>query len=71
MLAEVVQSEGSPEVENDSVYQIMFFTLYRSANWKCPKCGKNSPVFFSPVLQFSAFCILIPTYEFKSQKPGF
>jgi len=40
MLAEVLQSEGSHEMEFDGVYEIMVFTLYRSANWKCPKCGK-------------------------------
>jgi len=40
MLAEVLQSEGSQEMEFDGVYQIMVFTLYHSANWKCPKCGK-------------------------------
>ena len=40
MLAEVLQSEGSHEMEFDGVYQIMVSTLYRSANWKCPKCGK-------------------------------
>jgi len=40
MLAEVLQSEGSREMEFDGVYQIMVFTLYCSANWKCPKCGK-------------------------------
>ena len=27
-------------MEFDGVYQIMVFTLYRSANCKCPKCGK-------------------------------
>ena len=40
MLAVVLQSEGSHEMEFDGVYQIMVFTLYCSANWKCPKCGK-------------------------------
>ena len=40
MLAEVLQSEGSHEMEFDGVYQIMVFSLYCSANWKCPKCGK-------------------------------
>jgi len=45
MLAEVLQSGGSHEMEFDGVYQIMVFTLYRSAYWKCPKCGKNNPVF--------------------------
>ena len=39
MLAEVLQSEGSHEMEFN-VYQIMVFALYRSANWKRPKCGK-------------------------------
>ena len=32
---------------------------------------ENSPVFFSPVLQFNALCILITTYEVKSQNPDF
>jgi len=40
MLAEVLKSEGSHEMEFDGVYQIMVFTLYCSANWKCTKCGK-------------------------------
>ena len=40
MLADVLQSEGSLEMEFDGVYQIMVFTLYRSANWKLPKCVK-------------------------------
>jgi len=39
MLAEVLQSEGSHEMEF-GVYQIMDLALYSSANWKCPKCGK-------------------------------
>ena len=63
MLTEVLQSEGSHEMEFD-VYQITVFTLYHSANWKCPKCGKNSPGFFSPLLQF---CIIIPTFEVRNQ----
>jgi len=46
MLAEIFQSQGSHEMEFDGVCQIMVFTLYCSANWKCPKCGENSPVFF-------------------------
>jgi len=40
MLAGVLHSEGSHEMEFNGVYQIMVFTLYCSANWKCPKCGK-------------------------------
>jgi len=40
MLAEVLQSEGSHEMEFDGVYQIIVFTLYCSGNWKCSKCGK-------------------------------
>ena len=40
MLAEALQSEGSHKMKFDGVYEIMVFTLYRSANWKCPKCGK-------------------------------
>jgi len=67
MLAEVLQSEGSHEMEFDGVYQIVIFTFYRSANWKCPKYVKIALCFFSPMLQFSAFCILIPTLEVKSQ----
>jgi len=31
------------------------------------KMWENSPVFFSHVLEFSAFCILIPTFEVKIQ----
>ena len=40
ILSEILQSEGNHEMEFDGVYQIMFFTLYRSSNWKCPKSGK-------------------------------
>ena len=40
MLAVVLQSEGSCEMEFDGVYRRMVFTLYRSTNWKCLKCGK-------------------------------
>ena len=40
MLAEVLQSKGSHEMEFYGIYQIMVLTLYCSANWKCPKCGK-------------------------------
>ena len=56
MLAEANQSEGTHEMEFD-VYQITVFSLYRSANWNCPKCGKID-VCFSLVLQFTAFSIL-------------
>ena len=49
MLAEVLHSEGSEEMEFDGVYQIMVFTLYHSGSGKFPKC--------SLVLQLSAFCI--------------
>jgi len=55
MLAEVLQSEGSHEMEFDGVYWIIVFTLYRSANWKCPKCGKIALCFYSSLLQFCAF----------------
>ena len=51
MLAVVLQSEGSYETEFDGVQQIMIFTLYRSANWKCPKCGKIA-------LCFLVLCLL-------------
>ena len=67
MLAEVLHSEGSHEMEFGGVYQIMVITLYCSANWKCPNCGKIALCFFGPVLQFSAFCILSATFEVKSQ----
>jgi len=40
MLAELLHSEGSHEMEFDGVYQIMVFTLYHSGNWKLPKCRK-------------------------------
>ena len=46
MLAEVLQPEGSHEMEFDGLYQIMGFTLYHSANWMCPKCGKIALCFF-------------------------
>jgi hypothetical protein len=53
-------------VKFDGVYQIMvFFVLF--CKLEMPKMWENSPVFLSPVLQFSVFCILIPTFEVKSQ----
>jgi len=36
-----------------------------------PKMWANSPVFFNPVLHFSAFGILIPTLKSKASNPGF
>jgi len=45
MLAEFLQSEGSHGMEFDAAYQIMVFTLYCSANWKCSKCGKMALCF--------------------------
>jgi hypothetical protein len=62
MLAVVLQSESSHEMEFDGVYQIMGFHLL-FCKLEVPKMWENSPVFFSLVLQFSVFCILIPTYE--------
>ena len=62
MLGEILQSEGSHEMEFDGVYH--FVPFYKL---EVPKMWENSPVFFSSVLQFSAFCILIPTFEVKSQ----
>jgi len=53
-------------MEFDCVYQIMVF-LVMLCKLEVPKMWENSPVFFSPVLQFSAFCIFIPTFEVKSQ----
>ncbi len=65
MLAEVLQSEGSHEMEFDGAYQIIvFFNFVPFCKLEAPKMWENSPVFFSPVLQF---CILIPTFEVKSQ----
>ena len=63
MLAEVLQSEGGiwwciP----DHGFQFVPF-----CKQEVPKIWENSPVFFSLGLQFSAFCILIPTSEVKSQ----
>ena len=71
MLAEVLQSEGSHEMEFDGVYQIMVFTLYRSANWTCPKCGEITLCFLVLCCSFNAFHILIPTYEFKKTESWF
>ena len=45
MLAVVLQSEGSCEMEFDGVYQIMVFTLYHSAKLEVPKMWENSLVF--------------------------
>jgi len=56
MLAEVLQSEGSHELEFDGVHQILVFTFYRSANWKCPKCGKIHVALWFLVL----YCSLVP-----------
>ena len=58
-------------MEFDGVYQIMVFFVM-SCKLEVPKMWENSPVFFSPVLQFSAFCILIPTLpKLKASYPGF
>jgi len=53
-------------MEFDGVYQIMvFFVMF--CKLEVPRMWENSPVVFSPVLQSSVFCILIPTVEVKSQ----
>ena len=62
MLAEVLQSEGSHEMEFDGVYQIMVSTLYHSANWKCPKCGKIA-------LCFLVLCCSLMLLYFNSNQP--
>ena len=62
ILAEVLQSEGSHEMEFDGVYQTMVFTLYHSAKWKCPKCGK-----VALCCSLVPFVFFIPTLEVKSQ----
>ena len=62
MLAEVLQSEGSHEMEFDSVYQSVVFTLYRSANWNCPKCGK-----VALCCSLVPFVLFIPKFEVRSQ----
>ena len=41
-------------MEFDGVYQIMVF-LVLFCKLEVPKMWENGPVFFSPVLQFSAF----------------
>ena len=58
MLAEVLHSEGSHEMEFDGVYQIVVFHFVPFCKLEVPKMWENGPVSFSPVLQFSAFCIL-------------
>jgi len=45
MLAVVLQSEGSHEMEFDGVYRIIVFTLHHSAKLEVPKMWENSPVF--------------------------
>ena len=56
-------------MEFDGVYQIMvFFVLF--CKLEVPKMRENIPVFFSPVHQFSTFCILIPTFEVRASIPG-
>jgi hypothetical protein len=57
MLTVVLQSEGNHEMEFYGVYQIMFFTVYCSANWKCPKCEKIT-------LCFLALCCILVLYVF-------
>ena len=68
MLAVVLQLEDSHELDGIwcciPVYGFHFVPFYKL---EVPKMWENSPVFFSPVLQFSAFCIIIPTFEVKSQ----
>ena len=57
-------------MEFDGVYQIMvFFIMF--CKLEVPKMWENSPMFFSPVLQFSAFCILKTTFEVKGQHSWF
>ena len=48
--------------EFDSVYQTVVFTLYRSANWKCPKCEK-----VALCCSLVSFVFFIPTFEVKSR----
>jgi len=53
-------------MEFNGVCQIMvFFVMF--CKLEVPKIWENSPAFFSPMVRFSAFCILIPTFEIKSQ----
>ena len=66
MLAEVLQSEGSHEMEFDGVYQIMVFTLYQSANWKCPKCGKTALCFLVLYSSLVPFLLLFPHLKLKA-----
>jgi len=66
MLAEVLKSEGSHEMEFDGVYQIMVFTLYCSANWKCTKCGK-----IALCCSFVHFVFHFPHLKLKASNPGF
>ena len=64
MLAEVLQSEG------DGIWWCIAdygFHFVPFCKLEVHKIWENSPVFFSPVLQFSAFCISFPTFEVKSQ----
>jgi len=54
----------------DGVCQIVvFFILFYKL--EVPKMWENRPVGFSPVLQFSAFCILKTTFEVKGQHSWF
>ena len=53
---------------NVVVYNRLWFSLCTVLQTgSAHKMWENSPVFFSPVLEFSAFCILISTFEVKSQ----
>ena len=57
MLVEALQSAGGQEMEFDGVWQIVVYTSYRSANWKCPKCVKIA-------LCFSVLCCSFVPFVF-------
>jgi hypothetical protein len=58
-------------MEFDGVYQIMvFFVMF--CKLEVPKMWENSPVLFSPVLQFSVICFFnSPHLKLKANNPCF
>jgi len=57
-------------MEFDGVYQIVvFFVMF--CKLEVPRMWENSPVVFSPMLQFSAFVFLLPPLKLQASIPGF
>ena len=71
MLAQVLQLEGSHEMEFDGLYQIMVFTFYHPANQKCPKCGKIALCFLVLCCSLVPYVFYFPHFKLRASNPGF